>query len=205
MDKLGREELVSMYRPAVELLAAYLPWLSVRSGADVVKNFESEDGKVTLPFPVYDDIFLAFLNDLSGTIFMDPNYRYVYSKYGIKDWNDEHRLIARADIMNVEIIKGILSRYMLGGMTKAYLWTDAMDYHIFYQAINRAKEIVEYWDVPIVVEAIGMEETEEVTDIPEAYEEDVAVEAEEAFEPDVVVEAPETYEMETDVENSVEE
>ena len=161
MEKMGREELVAMYRPDVERLVAFLPWLTERTGNDIRQNFEGENGKVTLPFPVYDTIMLAFLETLGSTVFMNPNYRYTYSRYRIKDWNDELKMIQRADIMSMDIIGGILSRYTLGGMTKAYLWTEGMDYQIFYNAVKRAKEIIEYWDVPIVVEAIGMEEPEE--------------------------------------------
>ncbi len=158
MEKMGREELVTMYRPDVERIVAFLPWLEGKTSADVMQNYTGENGEVTLPFPVYGDIYLAFLETVGSTIFMNPNYRYIYSKYRIQDWHDELQLIRRADIMTMDILGGILSRYVLGGMTKAYLWTEAMDYQVFYHVVNRAKEIIEYWDVPIEVEAIGMEE-----------------------------------------------
>ena len=61
MEKMGREELVAMYRPDVERLAAFLPWLTDKTSADVMQNFTGENGEVTLPFPVYGDIYLAFL------------------------------------------------------------------------------------------------------------------------------------------------
>lgn len=174
MEKMGREELVAMYRPDVERLAAFLPWLTDKTSADVVQNFTGEHGEVTLPFPVYDTILLGFLDTLGSTIFMNPNYHYIYSRYRIRDWHDELTMIRRADIMSMEILGGIFSRYTLGGMTKAYLWTEGMDFQIFYHAVKRAKEIIEYWDVPIVVEAIGMEEEQDEEPAAEWGEEPVA-------------------------------
>lgn len=190
MEKMGREELVAMYRPDVERIVAFLPWLTDKSSADVMQNFTGENGEVTLPFPVYGDIYLAFLETVGSTVFMNPNYHYTYSKYRIQDWNDELTLIRRADIMTMDILGDILSRYVLGGMTKAYLWSDAMDFQIFYHAVKRAKEIIEYWDVPIVVEAIGMEEepSEEVVEeepsegVVGEVTEEIAEEAEETLQ-----------------------
>ena len=200
MEKMGREELVTMYRPDVERIVAYLPWLTDKSSEDVMQNYTGENGEVSLPFPVYGDIYLAFLETIGSTIFMNPNYHYIYSKYRIRDWNDELVMIQRADIMTMDILGGILSHYVLGGMTKAYLWTNAMDYQIFYHAVKRAKDIIEYWDVPIVVEAIGMEEEAE----EEAEEEMPPVEwAEETVE-EVVEEAIEEEAEET-IEEVVEE
>lgn len=189
MEKMGREELVTMYRPDVERIVAFLPWLTGKTAADVMQNYTGENGEVTLPFPVYGDVYLAFLETVGSTIFMNPNYHYIYSKYRIRDWDDELSIIRRADIMTMDILGGILSRYVLGGMTKAYLWTDAMDYQIFYHAVNRAKEIIEYWDVPIEVEAIGMEEEQEEEPVAEWTEEEIFEEpAEEPVEEEVVEE-----------------
>ena len=205
MEKMGREEMVAMYRPDVERLAAFLPWLTDKTSADVMQNFTGENGEVTLPFPVYGDIYLAFLDTLGSTIFMNPNYRYIYSRYRIQDWHDELKMIARADIMSMDILGGIFSRYTLGGMTKAYLWSDAMDFQIFYNAVKRAKDIIEFWDVPIVVEAVGMEEEQEEEPMPEWGEEVV----EETIEEIPVVEEPEAFEETSEeietAEESVEE
>ena len=204
MEKMGREEIVAMYRPDVERLAAFLPWLTDKTSADVMQNFTGENGEVTLPFPVYGDIYLAFLDTLGSTIFMNPNYRYIYSKYRIQDWHDELKMIGRADIMTMDILGGIFSRYTLGGMTKAYLWTDAMDFQIFYNAVKRAKDIIEFWDVPIVVEAIGMEEETEEEPMPEWGEESVEEPMPEWGEESVEEPMPEWGE-EVPVEEAIEE
>lgn len=149
MEKMGREEIVAMYKPDVERLLPYLSWLSDKSGADVTKSYEAEHNKKTLAFPVYDGTLLAFLNELGATVFMNQNYRYIYSRYRIHDYKDELAQIDRADIMSMEILGGILSKYTLGGMTKAYLWTEGVEHQIFYRALLKAKSIIEFWDVPL--------------------------------------------------------
>lgn len=148
-EKMGREALIAKYRPDVERLVPYLPWLTGKTGKDVTSTYETEDGKSkTLSFPVYDSMLMTFLNDLGGTVFMDQNYRYVYSRYHIRDWRDELREIDRATIMNMEILCGIFSHYVLGGMTKASLWTEGIEHGIFLEALTKAKNIIEFWDVP---------------------------------------------------------
>ena len=43
----------------------------------------------------------------------------------------------------------LLTSRILGGMTKAYLWTEGVEHQIFYRALLKAKSIIEYWDVPL--------------------------------------------------------
>ena len=40
MEKMGREEIVAMYKPDVERLLPYLSWLRDKSGADVTQSYE---------------------------------------------------------------------------------------------------------------------------------------------------------------------
>ncbi len=181
MEKMGREEILEMYYPAVEQLSYYLPWFENRTGKDVTSNYHAEGQSQTLAFPVYDSVLLSFLNDLSQTVFMNQNYRYTYTKYHMHDYEDEWNMIDKADIMSMDILQGILSKYMLGGLTKATLWTQGVEYQIFYRAVKKAKEIIEFWTVPLQIETIPMEETAE--EIEEAYEESLIEEAvEEAAE-----------------------
>lgn len=149
MEKKRSGEMLEMYKPDVERLVRFLPWLQEKTGMDVAKEYQVEKEQRTLSFPVYDSMLLNFIRVAETTVFMDRNYRYIYSRYHIRDWEDECKCIESADIMTMDIIGGILSRYVLGGKTKACLWKDAMDYHIFFKAVERARAIVEFWDVPI--------------------------------------------------------
>ena len=77
---------------------------------------------------------------------MDKNYRYVYTRNHIRTPEDERRVIRAAELKDWDILRGILSRYVLGGMTKASLWSQAVQEDIFYLVLSKMKEIIEYWD-----------------------------------------------------------
>lgn len=152
-QRYSRDEFLEMFKQDVIRLSKYIPWLEDKSGDDVSKNYQ--DGNKmdhTLSFPVYDSILLAFLNDASTTVFMEKNYQYFYTKNHIYDYRDELALIERADIMHMDILQCILSRYVFGGMVKAYLWKAGVDHKIFVTVLKKARQIVEFWSEPLVIE-----------------------------------------------------
>ena len=152
-QRYSRDEFLEMFKQDVIRLSKYIPWLEDKSGDDVSKNYQ--DGNKmdhTLSFPVYDSILLAFLNDASTTVFMEKNYQYFYTKNHIHDYQDELAMIERADIMHMDILLCILSRYVFGGMVKAYLWKAGVDHKIFVTVIKKARQIVEFWSEPLVIE-----------------------------------------------------
>ena len=152
-QRYSRDEFLEMFKQDVIRLSKYIPWLEDKSGDDVSKNYQ--DGNKmdhTLTFPVYDSILLAFLNDASTTVFMEKNYQYFYTKNHIHDYQDEIAMIERADIMHMDILQCILSRYVFGGMVKAYLWKAGVDHKIFVTVLKKARQIVEFWSEPLVIE-----------------------------------------------------
>lgn len=152
-EKLSRDEFLIMFREDVIRLSRYIPWFEKKSGDDVSKYYKDGDKmKHTLSFPVYDSILLSFLNDASTTVFMEQNYHYFYTRNHIQDYEDELRLIETADIMHMEVLQCILSRYIFGGMTKAYLWKDGVDHKVFLAVLKKARQIVEFWDQPLMIE-----------------------------------------------------
>lgn len=178
MEKMGREEFVAMYRPDVERLVLYLPWLREKTGKDVTNMYRTQDSRQTLAFPVYDSTLLNFINELGSTVFMNQNYRYIYTRYRMHDVQDELKCIAKANIMTMDILCGIFSRYALGGMTKAYLWTQGVEEKIFLTALEKAKEIIEFWDGPIYVPSLEEESAAEEYMTEEFAGEDAAEEVE---------------------------
>ena len=56
---------------------------------------------------------------------------YMIQKAGWKEW---------------DILRGILSKYVLGGRTKGNLWSEAVSEQIFYLVIRQMQEIIEFWD-----------------------------------------------------------
>ena len=152
-QRYSRDEFLEMFKQDVIRLSKYIPWLEDKSGDDVSKNYQ--DGNKmdhTLTFPVYDSILLAFLNDASTTVFMEKNYQYFYTKNHIHDYQDELAMIERADIMHMDTLQCILSRYVFGGMVKAYLWKAGVDHKIFVTVLKKARQIVEFWSEPLVIE-----------------------------------------------------
>lgn len=145
-----RRFIVEEYKPDVERLIRYLPWLEEKAGSNVSKQFtDSGIGVNSIPFPVYDSTLLGFIKEVQRTTLLDRNYRYIYSKHRIRTSADELRMISKADITQMDILKGILSKYVMGGMTKGTLWTDAVREGIFLKVIQKMKENVEFWDKPM--------------------------------------------------------
>lgn len=137
------------YRADVELLVTYIPWLESKVGKNVSRIYEDNDiSKSTIAFPVYDTMLLNFVNDASRTGFMDDNYTYTYSQYFIKNHEDELRVIDEADIKHVDVLCGILSKYVKGGMTKGNLWTQAVEEGTFLEVVRKLKALSELWDKP---------------------------------------------------------
>ena len=143
-DRKAREEMVEYYRAEVERLSTYLRWLEEKSGGGVSQEYRPEGGK-TVNFPVYDSTLLRFVKEMDGSIFLDKNYPYVYSRNGLKNYKDEIALIERTDIMTMKNIGGILSHYVLGGRVKGRLWAEGVENGVYLKAITKAKEIIDFW------------------------------------------------------------
>ncbi len=147
-----RRQIVSTYKPDVEKLIRYLPWLEEKAaaGSGVAEMF-GDNGirEHSITFPVYDSTLMSFIKEVQRTELLDRNYPYIYSRHRIRTLQDELRAISRADIKEMDVLKGILSKYVLGGMTKGRLWTEAVTNRIFLNVIRRMKENIEFWDRPM--------------------------------------------------------
>lgn len=150
-DIAYRQQVVSTYKPDVERLIRYLPWLEEKAGSNVAETFEGSGIKgSSITFPVYDGTLMSFIKEVQRTTLLDRNYPYIYSRNRIRTLQDELRMIDRASIMDMDILKGILSKYVLGGMTKARLWSEAVYNSIFLKVIRKMKDNLEFWDKPMV-------------------------------------------------------
>lgn len=145
-ENMTANQVLDIYKSDVEKLAKYLPWLEEKSGK-VVADVFSGDGitEHSVPFPVYDGTLLSFVREAEKTAFMDRNYRYVYTRNRLMTKEDEKRFIESIDILKMDQLGGILSNYVLGGRTKAKLWSEGMNYGIFYDVVKKAKELVDFW------------------------------------------------------------
>lgn len=154
-----RQQVIEGYKQTVMPLLRYLPWLEQKSGTSVSTLYNGADiAEHSVTFPVYDGTLMNFVREAAKTSLMDKNYRYTYTRYHIRNHEDERRLIARAGWKEWNILCGILSRYVLGGRVKGVLWNEAVQEDIFYLVIKQMKDIIEYWDKPL--DADGGESTE---------------------------------------------
>lgn len=55
-------------------------------------------------------------------------------------------MIVGAELKDWDILRGILSRYVLGGRTKAALWGEAVQENIFLLVLKQMRKLVDYWD-----------------------------------------------------------
>ena len=151
-DIAYRQQVVNTYKPDVEKLIRYLPWLEEKAaaGGSVAQTFDGNGIREnSIVFPVYDGTLMSFIKDVQRTGLVDRNYPYVYSQYRIRTVQDELNAISKADIKEMNVLKGILSKYILGGMTKGRLWTEAVTNRIFLNVILKMKENIDFWDKPI--------------------------------------------------------
>lgn len=147
-----RQQIVNTYKSDVERLIRYLPWLEEKAetGGSVSENFEGNGIREhSIVFPVYDGTLMSFIKDVQRTGLIDRNYPYIYSHYRFRTVQDELNAISKADIQGMNILKGILSKYVLGGMTRGRMWTEAVSNRIFLNVIRKMKENIEFWDKPM--------------------------------------------------------
>jgi len=150
-DIAYRQNVVNTYKPDVEKLIRYLPWLEEKSGNYVQDIFEGSGIKgSSITFPVYDGMLMNFIKETQRTGLLDRNYPYIYSRHRIRTVKEELKAIEHADIREMDVLKGILSKYVLGGMTKGRLWSEGVYYGIFLRVVRKMKENLEFWDRPMV-------------------------------------------------------
>lgn len=149
-DERYMHEVANGYRPDVERLIKYIPWLETKAGTNTSSIYKGEGiGEHSLAFPVYDSTLLSLVQDAKRTQLLDRNYAYVYSRNRIRNVAEEQKFIERADIRHMDGLKGILSKYILGGMTRGTVWTEGVSNGSILKALLKMKEILEYWDGPM--------------------------------------------------------
>ncbi len=138
------EDIVSRFRPEVDKLMPYLNWLKDNAKSEVAQSYSNSDLK-SMPFPVYDSNLLAFVKAAQTTNLLDRNYVYVYSRNRMNSAKDELLFIHDAQIKDMEDLAGILSKYILSGMTKGTVWAEGVYNGVLYQVVNKMDELLRYW------------------------------------------------------------
>jgi len=143
----NRQEQIQNYKRAVEPLVKYLAWLEKNAGKAGSSSYQGQGiGKHSMSFPVYDSNLLNFVREAAETPLMDMNYKYVYTRNRIRSHEDERKAILAAELKDWDVLCGILSKYVLGGRTKATLWSEAVEENIFFLIVKQMQKIIKYWD-----------------------------------------------------------
>lgn len=149
-ENVYRQELIAKYRQAMGNLFRYIAWFEEKEGKKTVQNYQGDNSPGnSIPIPVYDSTLLAFVKEMQGTGLMDRNYVYTYSRLRIQNAADELKWIQQADLKDIEVIFAIMAKYVLGGMTRGLLWSEAVENGVFLQGLKRVKELLDIWDKPL--------------------------------------------------------
>lgn len=149
-ENLFRQELIQKYRAVLDPVFRYIPWLTQKQGTKTSYLYQGDDVPIqSVPVPVYDGTLLGFVKDMQATGLMSRNYVYTFSRCGIRTSQDELNYIAGAELKNIEEILDIMAKYVLGGMTKGRLWSQAVENGVFLLALLKMKELLDVWDKPL--------------------------------------------------------
>jgi len=138
------EDIVSRYRPEVDKLLPYVRWLQDNAKSEVAQSYSNSELK-SMPFPVYDSNLLMFVKAAQSTNLIDRNYVYVYSRNHLNSAKDELMFISEAQIMDMDDLAGILSKYILTGMTKGTVWAEGVYNGVLFQVVSKMDELLNYW------------------------------------------------------------
>lgn len=149
-ENLFRQQTIQKYRTVFDKIFRYIPWLTQNQGKQTSHFYEGDNvPEKSIPIAVYDSTLLAFVKEMQATGLMDRNYVYTYSRNSLRTEKDELNWIEKAELRNIEDIFAIMAKYVLGGMTKGYLWSQAVENGIFLQALLKTKKLLEVWDNPL--------------------------------------------------------
>ena len=149
-ENLYRQERIKKYRVIFEKIFRHIPWLAQKKGQKTSHLYDGNDiASTSVTFSVYDGTLLSFIKDMQATGLLNRNYVYAYSRNFIRTQQDELKFIENAELRNIEDIFDIMAKYILGGMTKGNLWTQAVENGVFLKALLRIKELLEVYDGPL--------------------------------------------------------
>ncbi len=141
MDANLPEQIIEEYKDDLDRLLRYLPYLENKGAKDVSDFYEGDGENKVIPVPVYDSTLLAFVKEAGNTKFMNRNYPYAYRKWRMPDANAERIAMGSANIRDIDLFRGILSKYVLEGRRKSYMWTKGVEEQIFVTALRRLKSL----------------------------------------------------------------
>ena len=143
------EELMKKYRDISQSLLRYIPYFEQKTGQKNYQIYQGEQNTNSVAIPVYESTLLSFVKEVQRTGLVDRNYVYALSRNGIRTHEDEMRALDRVEFKDIELIYAIMAKYVLGGMTKGMLWSEAVENGTFLKCLQKLKEVLNVWDAPL--------------------------------------------------------
>jgi len=138
------------YLEKLNPLFAYIPYLQQKEGAETKTTYSgAKDELKSVPVPVYDSTVLAFVKAAKASGLVDKNYVYAYNRIHAKSPKDERLFISGATFGDMDTIIAIISKYVLGGMTKGTVWSEAVSEGVWLHCLIKLKELLEIYDRPL--------------------------------------------------------
>ena len=134
------------YGQDIQNLSRYIPWLMEKKGRDVSSEYAGEYGNSQLKFPVYDSTLMTFVREAGKTRLMDKNYAYAYTRYKIKTNEDEKKAILNAGIKDIDLLKGVFTKYISEGMRKSGKWQEAIERQVFLDILQKLNDLLVYYN-----------------------------------------------------------
>lgn len=132
----SREIIIEQYSAELKMLLKYLPYLR-KMKYNTTANFYEGDGEHhVIQIPVYDSTLLGFVKAASKTTLVYRNYPYVYNRLKLDTVKKELEAMENGKVQDIDLYRAVLSKYVLGGMTKSILWTTAAQEGIFETCLS---------------------------------------------------------------------
>lgn len=132
------------YGDAIKKLSLYIPYFERMSGQEAASEYDGSYGKSSLKFPVFDPELIRFADEASKTALMDKNYLYAYSRAHITTAEGEQQAIENAQADDIDLLRGILSRYVLEGRYKSTRWVEGVERKVFLNVLLKLKGLLEF-------------------------------------------------------------
>lgn len=133
------EKIRNQYMGDVERIVRFLPWFDKVQGKSVSHFYDGNGEYKLIQIPVFDSNLLEFVKEAGKTELMFRNYPYVYTRYRLKTAEDEIKAVQNAHLKDIDVLRSVLSKYVLGGRSKASMWREAVDNGVFQEVLKRLK------------------------------------------------------------------
>lgn len=142
MDEVNYSELLTQYyADDIDALSKYISYFEAKGGKDVASDYDGKQGKSDIRFPVFDPTLLRFADEASKTKLMDPNYMYGYRSAHISTVKQESDAISHALPKDLDLLRAILSRYVLEGRYKAPRWIEGAERKVFLNILIKLRDM----------------------------------------------------------------